>query len=282
MTTTRGPKVARVLQQQPRSTAPGPRAPASAPPRPDLLPAKMVGAAQPKLATRAPGAPGPARWPAAMPPPVAPPRARGTTPRPVSRLAAQLAAAAPAAGAADPKDEKKPKKPKISNDQIFNDLLHVLGTDALLVEFARNLGRAGCVVKIRDGGARKPAAGFEGLFFDGAHWKGYDADGTTYDSYQMKLQIGGTNNYCQSFACYLWAKHGVLGDGLAENKYVDNIQGMSALWLDFFKTAMASPAWRKWLVATAGGPDAVTSSIVTLTRLTKEAGLASELSQSKQ
>lgn len=259
MTTTRGPKFGWVVQQQPRSTSP----------RPDLLPAKMVGAAQPKRAPspppRVPGAP----WPGGANP-------RSVPSTPVRRMAAQLAAAA------DAKDEKKPKKAKISNDKIFNDLLTVLGTDDLLIQFARNLGRDGCVVRLRDGGGRRPPVGFVGLFFDGAHWKGYDADGTVYDSYQVGLQSGATNNYCQSFACYLWAKQGVLGNGLAKDQYVDNIQSMSALWLDFFTTAMKSRDWKKWLVAAAGGLEAVVSSIATLTRLTKEASLASELSQSKQ
>jgi hypothetical protein len=179
----------------------------------------------------------------------------------------------------------KDKKSKDSNDKIFNDLLTVLGTDTLLMDFAHHLGRADCAVKTHgETKSRRPPVGFEGLFFDGAHWKGYDADGTVYDSYKMKLQVSGTNNYCQSFACYLWAKKGKLGDGLAADKYADNIGYMSLLWLGYFEKIMSSSAkpLKAWLTTTVGGSVALNSSISTLTRLTKEPSLASELSQSKE
>lgn len=44
-----------------------------------------------------------------------------------------------------------------------------------------------------------------GLKFDGVHWKGYEDGVMTYDSYQYNVQLQRTNNYCQSYAAFLFA-----------------------------------------------------------------------------
>jgi hypothetical protein len=71
-----------------------------------------------------------------------------------------------------------------------------------------------------------------GLHFTGAHWTGHDidtnGDDVVYDSYEVGLQLPGTNNYCQSYACYLWANGGrlhndVIGVTLCPRKYMYNI-----------------------------------------------------------
>ena len=238
-------------------------------PRPELLPEKMRGdAAQAKPSPGGPKAPRPELLPAKMragsgravlaKAERAPTRASGTAPRVIN-------------------------KSVTSSDKIFQQLLGVLGTDTILEDFAAQLGRSGC--KIETSGKRifRRPSGWEGLVFDGAHWKGYDDDGTVYDSYGQKLQLPGTNNFCQSYACYLWATKGAI-PGLAKGKYADNIQYMSSLWLDYFGNVMKSKdtKLRKWLEAAAGGADTLKGAMETLERLATDAKLAAEMSQSQE
>lgn len=95
----------------------------------------------------------------------------------------------------------------------------------------------------------------EGLLFDGAHWKGYRTkNGSTivYDSYERNLQVKGTNNYCQSFATFLWTsegnhnkKHKVT---LLEGKYSKNIQVISCLWKKLFTEIQSNYNHFMWYV----------------------------------
>jgi hypothetical protein len=238
-------------------------------PRPELLPAKMRGdAAQAKPGPRGSTAPRPELLPAKMragsggavlaKAERAPTRSGGTAGRAINRSVA-------------------------SNDKIFQQLLGVLGTDTILEDFAAQLGRSGCNVETNGKRIFKRPSGWEGLVFDGAHWKGYDDDGTVYDSYGQKLQLPGTNNFCQSYACYLWATKGAV-PGLAKGKYADNIQHMSSLWLGYFNKVMKSKDAKlcKWLEAAAGGADTLKGAMATLERLATDAKLAAEMSQSKE
>jgi hypothetical protein len=160
-------------------------------------------------------------------------------------------------------------------------LLGVLGTDTILEDFAAYLGRPGCQLELSGKRRFSPPSGWEGLVFDGAHWKGYDQDGTVYDSYAAQLQLPGTNNFCQSYACYLWATRGKV-PGLTAKKYADNIQVMSQRWLEYFADARGTPKMRRWLEKAAGGDAALRRAMDTLGRLVKDATLAAEMSQSKE
>jgi hypothetical protein len=240
-------------------------------PRPELLPEKMragSGAAQAKPGPRGSKAPRPELLPAKM-------RAG-----PVGAILAKAERAPTRSGGTV---ARVINKSVVSNDQIFQQLLGVLGTDTILEDFAAQLGRSGCKVETKGKRIFRRPSGWEGLVFDGAHWKGYDDDGTVYDSYGQKLQLPGTNNFCQTYACYLWATKGAV-PGLAQGRYADNIQYMSNLWLGYFGQVMKSrdTDLRKWLEDAAGGADTLKGAMDTLERLVKDARLAAEMSQSKE
>lgn len=79
---------------------------------------------------------------------------------------------------------------------------------------------------------------FNGLVFNGTHWKGitktYKKMRYTYDSYKKGVQAPTTNNYCQSYACFLWASKGLknkkLNVELKKSEYTKNVMKMSKLW----------------------------------------------------
>ena len=136
------------------------------------------------------------------------------------------------------------------NDGIFGYLIFTMGYKPVLELFAEYLGR-NCLEKDKCGikGTDftendspvsrhfKPTDGWHGLAFDGAHWKGYDADGKVYNSYNEDVQIPGTNNLCQSFACFLWASKGLKnhkwGYELKRGEYAGNITTMCRVIHDF-------------------------------------------------
>lgn len=79
---------------------------------------------------------------------------------------------------------------------------------------------------------------FNGLVFNGAHWKGVTKTHnkkrpTIYDSYK-NVQALNTNNYCQSYACFLWASNGLknkkLNVELKKSEYTKNVMKMSNIW----------------------------------------------------
>ena len=75
------------------------------------------------------------------------------------------------------------------------------------------------------------------LVYNGAHWKGYDTDNgklVEYDSYKYKVQLGQTNNFCQSYACYLLANKGINELKPGPGAYHENIQCLSKKWLEYF------------------------------------------------
>jgi len=157
----------------------------------------------------------------------------------------------------------------IDRSTMFNDMLNTIGDENVLYDFAEFLGRPDakiiqcssnlsnldCRVFLRE----SLTDGFCGLIFDGAHWKGYEskeANGTRiiYDSYPTKLQLSGTNNFCQSYATYLWARKGELtysDHGLEVNfipeKYTENIQEMAKLWLAWVDNISSVKAGERWL-----------------------------------
>ena len=109
--------------------------------------------------------------------------------------------------------------------------------------------------RVRCGTCNLPPNFEEGLLFDGAHWKGYrKKKGSTvvFDSYGRNLQVKGTNNYCQSFATFLWTsegnhnkKHNIT---LVENQYSKNIQQISCLWKKLFTEIKSNYIHYMWYI----------------------------------
>ena len=158
---------------------------------------------------------------------------------------------------------------EIDRSEIFNDMLNTIGDETLLYKFAEFLGRPGanfiqCPIDPIDG---KPVKSlewiaykrehltneFSGLVFDGAHWIGYEPvirrglKRVEYNSYPRNLQLGGTNNFCQSYATYLWARRGELtysDHGIEINfipgNYTHNIREMAKLWLAWIDNMRSS------------------------------------------
>ena len=131
------------------------------------------------------------------------------------------------------------------NSEEFQFLIDLVGHSTILKYFAAFLGRPKCEIFIKDGNTRstrnlKVPVNFSGLGFDGAHWKGYEKGKSQHDSYSKNIQSKCTNNYCQSFACYMWASNGLKnekhGVELEERKYKDNVIKVSKLWVKCLKS----------------------------------------------
>ena len=182
-----------------------------------------------------------------------------------------------------------------SIDIQFQNLIDFLGGPVLLTEFSNFLGRVDCDMcdifpeKIR---GFRPSEHAPCLAFDGVHWKGYDIKDKkliTYDSYTSKVQLTGTNNFCQSFACYLWSNKGDLKE-LIPGKYAKNIQCISRKWLDYFKQANKKLLNTEITNAndelTDSDPDYNTFTLTdiksTLTKLVNDDNFAGELATSKE
>ena len=163
----------------------------------------------------------------------------------------------------------------------MNNLINAIGAGNILQDFAEFLGRSNCQIIEKTGRHFIQPKDWEGLVFDGAHWKGYDKDGTIYDSYTSNIQLVGTNNFCQSFACYLWAKQGITNTKLKPNKYVYNIQLMSKKWLDYFDDRMSDSKYMKWFQKSLKNYNVI-EILNTLKRLKTNRKFAEELSQSKE
>jgi hypothetical protein len=131
-------------------------------------------------------------------------------------------------------------------DDNFQLIIDFTGTDTVLTSFAKFLGRDEAKIHDRETDPNiritrtvKVPMLFTGLAFDGAHWKGYEDGICKYNSYSANIQRSGTNNYCQSFACYLWSSKGLKNDLhntiLLPYQYAENISIISKLWLKWFE-----------------------------------------------
>jgi len=119
----------------------------------------------------------------------------------------------------------------------FRNLINFISSDGILKEFYNFLkSNIDCKCNIF---TERPR-GFQTLkhapclVYNGAHWKGYDNESdklVEYDSYKYKVQLGQTNNFCQSFACYLLANKGI--HELKPGVYYENIQCLSKKWLEY-------------------------------------------------
>lgn len=173
-------------------------------------------------------------------------------------------------------NQQKRSKTEVNTElhSVYQPLIDVIGTGNILDSLASMLGREGLQTygtdtnsngnissRIRKANSAIPAA-FCGVAFDGAHWKGYeptkpDGSRVVYDSYAYGLQLRGSNNFCQSFATFLWARRGNLsfrgvpGSEIDINfvpgRFTDNIKQMATFWLAWIETMMAHADSKRWL-----------------------------------
>ena len=184
----------------------------------------------------------------------------------------------------------------------YQPLIEAIGTANVLENFAYTLGRDGLATISGDDSG--PIASrirttnsipdtFSGVAFDGAHWKGYEPkrpDGyrVVYDSYLSNIQLPGTNNFCQAYATFLWARGGALdfkgrkGTGININlvpgRYTDNVMQMAKLWLTWIETMESYSDSNKWLVKAIPNIEMVKR---TIKKLSEDRNEASEFSKSK-
>jgi len=153
----------------------------------------------------------------------------------------------------------------------YQPLIDAIGADNILESFAEFLGRDGLDVDDNTGASgniasriRKSSnsipADFSGVVYDGAHWKGYESKNSNgsrvvYDSYAYDLQLSGSNNFCQSYATFLWATKGALNfDGpmgssihFVKGEYTNNVKKMASLWLAWFDDMRGNNSTSRWL-----------------------------------
>ncbi len=138
----------------------------------------------------------------------------------------------------------------------FQILIDSLGADNILENFTYFLGRDNCNFLKNENRAYKTRnldvpAKFSGLIFTGSHWKAYD-NGKIYDSYLEKIQQPKSNNFCQAYACFLWASKGTYNKlhniNLVKDDYASNIQKMSKLILKYINHMESFEDGFEWLV----------------------------------
>jgi hypothetical protein len=140
---------------------------------------------------------------------------------------------------------KKPKKNDNTREMQF--VIDALGCPKMLRLLALYLGQENCDVVLKEEipnvrntrNLRVPSK-FTGLGFDGVHWKGYVNGKFKYDSYGFNVQLPGSNNYCQSYACFLWASKGLKNSKhntqLVKKQFTKNVMTMSKVWVNCFKS----------------------------------------------
>jgi hypothetical protein len=143
-------------------------------------------------------------------------------------------------------------------DKLFQLLIDNVGKTNILESFIDFLGRNDVDFYTQPEGlraTRNPRVNpdFTGLAFDGAHWKGYENGVVTYDSYAENVQLPKTNNYCQSYAAFLFASKGLTNNvhnvTLVPGKYVDNVKIISDLWLKYFTYMGSFEDGKDWINA---------------------------------
>lgn len=174
---------------------------------------------------------------------------------------------------------KTPKKgiTKADNSTAFQTLIEIAGDITMLRALARYLGSdtiPDFLIKYDDakeyyrGDSLEPfkkiasqkntrtmirnGDNFNGLVFDGTHWKGITTTQNKkpfikYDSYEKKIQAQHTNNYCQSYACFLWASKGLKNKKLGvvlDSVHTENVMKMSKLWAECIR---ASTSIKKYI-----------------------------------
>ncbi len=169
----------------------------------------------------------------------------------------------------EPARNKKRKYENISenNSEDFQFLIDVFGAENILKELCLFLGREDCdVYDEPNGKTRNPKLpnNFSGLAFDGAHWKGYENGKMAYNSYKLggyDIQRDQTNNFCQSYACYLYATRGSLTNKLhnvelKKGEYIDNVIIMSNLLFSYLTNSINGKyglEYQRWIELAIGG-----------------------------
>ena len=128
----------------------------------------------------------------------------------------------------------KRKREENENTCNFQNLIDLVGSPNLLEGFVYHLSGSD-VIAYTDTKGQQPQDLAPCLIFKKGHWKGYKKNNKliTYDSYESGVQRKGTNNYCQSFAAYLFAKDGL--NELQKGNLSYNVQVISRNWIDYFK-----------------------------------------------
>jgi hypothetical protein len=176
----------------------------------------------------------------------------------------------------------------IGTPNILDSLASLLGREGLQSETERKSGKSeGIASRIRRSTNSIPDD-FSGIIHDGVHWKGYEAteqDGTrvVYDSYVYDLQMSGTNNFCQSYAVFLWATKGEvsakIGDGievieinLIPGHYRHNVKQMATLWLAWLETMLEvdNSGSREWVQEAIPAPFNIDMIRDTMTKLSED------------
>lgn len=175
----------------------------------------------------------------------------------------------------------------MSND--FQFLIDSLGADNILESFSYFIGRDNCDFLKNDNKIYKTRnldipENFSGLIYNGAHWKAYD-NGKIYDSYLEKIQQPKSNNFCQAFACFLWASKGTYNKlhniKLLKEDYTGNIQIMSLLILKYINYMESFNDGIEWLVnAVPNGEKGIEQIKTTLFRIVNNYNYANEFSNS--
>ena len=172
----------------------------------------------------------------------------------------------------------------IGTPNILESLASILGREGLKSEVGKN-NSGGIASRIRKSTSSIPDH-FSGIIFDGVHWKGYEekepnVTRVVYDSYAYDLQIEGTNNFCQSYAVFLWATRGNLsfeGTDLdirfVPGQYSNNVKQMATLWLAWLETMLLGADSRDWLMKAIPSPfniDILRATMKTLSENDEEA-----------
>lgn len=189
------------------------------------------------------------------------------------------------------------KRSRSEFDNPLQHLIEALGDEEILVDFAEYNGREDCKILQAKTRVSIVPPDFVGIAYDGGHWKGYEAlvpgkPRVVYDSYALNLQMPASNNFCQSYATYVWAKHGNI-DPFVPGKLADNVQKMSQIWLNYLNGILkgSNPALKAWLIKSLDegseesqkkgwGGFTVTEIINTLTRLVDDESFRTQFSTS--
>lgn len=73
------------------------------------------------------------------------------------------------------------------------------------------------------------------VYFKKGHWYSV-INGMSFDSFKSKIQISGTNGFCQSYAIYLAANNGEIDKDFKKEDWITNTKKMACLHCEFINT----------------------------------------------
>ena len=130
--------------------------------------------------------------------------------------------------------DKRKREEENEDTCNFQNLIDLIGDTELLEGLVHHLTGTEIIAHI-DPKGKRPEDLAPCLIFKRGHWKGYKKNNgklTTYDSYLSDVQQKRTNNYCQSFAAYLFSNDGL--NELQKGNLSHNVQVISKTWIDYF------------------------------------------------